>query len=110
MANAVRKLMLEQCICNSMALWYTVNMKRKQLWVDLQDEEAAGIVMRRYGCESESAAFRLAVRVLAESPVLQVNVPASPTHARRSPKYGDARIVAGKKSGDPTWKRQVKTK
>jgi hypothetical protein len=56
------------------------------IWVDEADEQAAAIIRRRYGCESESAAFRLAVRTLAMSPRLVVEQPPRPKHARRSPK------------------------
>lgn len=66
-------------------------MKRKMLWVDAQDEKAATAIMRLYGCESESAAFRLAVRVLSESPKLQISLPPPPKHARSSPKFKTAR-------------------
>jgi hypothetical protein len=62
-------------------------MKRKMLWVDTQDEEAAKAIMQLYGCKSESAAFRLAVRVLAKSPVIEIPPIPQPKHARPSPKY-----------------------
>lgn len=61
----------------------TVVMKRKTFWVAPEDEQALSIIQQRYGCESESQALRLAVRVLASSPMLQVDVPPPPKHARK---------------------------
>lgn len=63
-------------------------MKRKSFWLDTEDEQALSIIQRRYGCESESQALRLAVRVLAASPMLEVRLPSTPKHARPSPKEG----------------------
>ncbi len=64
-----------------------MTMKRKMLWLDdVMDAEAIQIIKERYGCESESQAMRLALRVLAASPVLQIDLPQKPTHARPSPK------------------------
>jgi Arc/MetJ family transcription regulator len=62
-------------------------MKRKMLWLDEEIDAAAIQTIRtRYGVESESAAMRLALRVLANSPMLTLDLPERPTHARRSPK------------------------
>jgi hypothetical protein len=62
-------------------------MKRKMLWLDEElDFQAIQIIKERYGCESESQAMRLALRVLAASPMLHLELPAKPTHARPSPK------------------------
>ena len=65
-------------------------MKRKMLWLDEKiDREAIQIIKERYGCESESQAMRLALRVLAASPMLQIQLPETPTHARSSPKEAE---------------------
>lgn len=62
-------------------------MKRKMLWLDeALDHAAIQIIKERYGCESESQAMRLALRVLAASPMLELQLPEKPTHARPSPK------------------------
>lgn len=64
-----------------------MTMKRKMLWLDEEiDFAAIEIIKTRYGCESESQAMRLALRVLAASPMLQIELPAKPIHARPSPK------------------------
>lgn len=53
-------------------------MKRKLIWLDeVLDKEAIRIIREKYGCESDSAAMRLALRVLAASPTLQIQLPAS---------------------------------
>ena len=62
-------------------------MKRKTIWLDDEiDGKAIQIIKERYGCESESQAMRLAVRVLANSPMLEIQLPKRPKHARPSPK------------------------
>ena len=64
-----------------------MTMKRKMLWLDdVMDAEAILVIKERYGRESESQAMRLALRVLAASPMLEIQLPAKPTHARPSPK------------------------
>lgn len=64
-----------------------MTMKRKMLWLDEEiDQAAIQIIKERYGCESESQAMRLALRVLAASPMLEIQLPEKPTHARTSPK------------------------
>jgi len=48
-------------------------MKRKLLWLDEdEDYDAIRRIKARYGCESDSAAMRLALRVFAASPMLQI--------------------------------------
>jgi hypothetical protein len=61
-------------------------MKRKTFWLDEVDECALQTISERYGCESESQAMRLALRVLANSPKLEIQLPKRPKHARPSPK------------------------
>ncbi len=61
-------------------------MKRKSVWLGKADEEAIRVIKDRYGCESESQAMRLALRTLAASPPLQIQLPPKPKHARPSPK------------------------
>jgi len=64
-----------------------MTMTRKTLWVDDEiDAAAIQVIKERYGCESESQVMRLALRVLANSPMLEVQLPETPIHARRSPK------------------------
>ncbi len=67
-----------------------MTMKRKMLWLDDElDAQAIEVIKTRYGCESESQAMRLALRVLAASPMLTLELPTKPTHARPSPKELD---------------------
>jgi hypothetical protein len=61
----------------------TLGMKRKTFWVAPEDEQALETIQQRYGCESESQALRLAVRVLANSPMLALTLPPTPKHASR---------------------------
>ncbi len=69
-----------------MAMCYTVYMKRKTFWLGPEDEVALEKIRMHYGCESDSQALRLALRVLADSPRLDVILPERPVHARVSPK------------------------
>jgi hypothetical protein len=60
-------------------------MKRKLIWLDEEiDYPAIATIRRRYGAENDSAAIRLAIRILAESDHLNIELPAAPKHARRS--------------------------
>ena len=61
-------------------------MKRKTFWVAPEDEAALVLIQQRYGCESESQALRLAVRVLANSPMLALTLPPTPKHAKKAEK------------------------
>ena len=68
-------------------------MRRITLWIDERiDAEAIQTIVQRYGCESESAAMRLALRVLADSPMLEIQAPPRPKHARRSPKLTNEEV------------------
>jgi hypothetical protein len=58
-------------------------MKQRLIWLGPEDEDALRILVQRYGCESVSQAIRLAIRVLAASPILQVDLPPTPKHARK---------------------------
>ena len=67
--------------------------KQILLWIDEEiDSQAIQIIKERYGCESESAAMRLALRVLAASPMLEIQPIPRPTHARRSPKLTNEEV------------------
>lgn len=67
-----------------------MTMKRATVWLDDQiDAQAIADIKQRYGCESDAAAMRLALRVLAASPRILIEPPETPTHARRSPKLAD---------------------
>ncbi len=46
-----------------------------------RDLKAIAILRERYGCESDSAAVRLALRVLAASPMLEI-AKGKPTYER----------------------------
>ena len=62
-------------------------MKQKLIWLDeALDFAAIETIKRRYGSESDSAAIRLALRVLAESERLIIELPPRPKHARRGTK------------------------
>jgi|GEM_PF-4293766 len=51
-------------------------MKRKLIWLDeVIDQEAIRIIREKYGCQTDSAAMRLALRTLASSPTLQIQRP-----------------------------------
>jgi len=64
-----------------------MTMKRFTVWLDeAVDAQAILDIKQRYGCESDATAIRLALRVLAASPMLTIQPPAPPPHARRSPK------------------------
>jgi hypothetical protein len=56
--------------------WYTrameVHKRRKGVWLDERDEAAIAQIQQYFGCESESAAVRLALRVLAQNPHLRI--------------------------------------
>ena len=68
------------------------DMRRKGIWLGPQDQAAIDVIRERYGCDTESMAVRLALRVLAASPMLTiagseataVGYPPRPLHARRS--------------------------
>ena len=70
------------------------DMKRKGIWLGPQDQAAIDVIRDRYGCDTESMAVRLALRVLASSPMLTlagdltVDCPPRPVHARRSARPG----------------------
>jgi len=44
-------------------------MKRKGLYLDVQDEQLLATIMAQYGCVSESQAVRLALRALVARPL-----------------------------------------
>lgn len=56
--------------------WYTrameVHKRRKGVWLDERDEAAIAQIQQCFGCESESAAVRLALRILAQNPHLRI--------------------------------------
>ena len=73
-----------------------MTMKRTTIWLDDEiDAQAIQTISVRYGCESGSQAMRLALRVLANSPILEIQLPERPRHAQR-PSQADptAAIVA----------------
>lgn len=65
-------------------------MKQRMFWLGPEEDEALRIISARYGCESESQALRLALRVLAASPILTVSLPPPPKHARKPKKEPQA--------------------
>lgn len=50
--------------------------QKKLVILEPEDTQAIATIKARYGCESDSQAIRLAVRVLAASPMLTVPLPA----------------------------------
>ena len=60
-------------------------MNRTSVFVGPEDRAAIEIIKQRYGVATESDAIRLALRVLAASPMLKIELPARPKHAHRSP-------------------------
>lgn len=65
-------------------------MKQQAFWLGPDEDEAVRVIMARYGCESKSQALRLALRVVAASPMLTVSLPPTPPHARHSRKEEQA--------------------
>jgi len=61
-------------------------MQRTTIFLGDEDREAIQTISRRYGLATESDAIRLAVRVLAASPHLTIELPPRPKHARRAKK------------------------
>ena len=59
-------------------------MKSKLFKLSEQSEGDIATIMRRYGCETEAQAVRLALRVLAESERLDIVLPATPKHGHRT--------------------------
>lgn len=49
--------------------------QKKLVILEPEDMQAVATIKTRYGCESDSQAIRLAVRVLAASPMLTVALP-----------------------------------
>jgi Arc/MetJ family transcription regulator len=49
-----------------MALCYTSAMKKTTVYLDESDYEALALIQEHYGTKSESAALRLALRMLAD--------------------------------------------
>lgn len=58
-------------------------MKQRLIWLGPEDEDALRVIAERYSCESMSQAVRLAIRVLAASSMLQIDLPPTPKHARK---------------------------
>ena len=50
-------------------------MKQKTFWLDTIDDEAIATIQHRYGCESQSQAIRMAVRIVAASEKIEVSRP-----------------------------------
>lgn len=57
--------------------------EKKLLRLAPDDLNALATIKARYGCESDSQAMRLALRVLAASPPLTVTLPARPKKETR---------------------------
>ena len=57
-------------------------MKRKMIWVDEEDLKAVALVQQRFGCESESQAWRMAVRWMAAVGKVDVQLPPVSKHSK----------------------------
>ena len=69
-----------------MVMCYTSSMrKRTTIWLDEVDRAALRTIRERYGVASDSDAIRLAVRLLAESKRVNVEVNVE-TEVKRIPK------------------------
>lgn len=66
-------------------------MKRKMLWISEEDQEAIGVIARRYGLESDSSVMRLALRVLAAAPMLRIALPERRRRSSAAPKPEEKR-------------------
>lgn len=47
-------------------------MRRRAFWMTADDEQAMAVIRDRYGVETDTGALRLALRILAASPMLTV--------------------------------------
>ncbi|MEO6061766.1 MAG: hypothetical protein ABIQ99_07505 [Thermoflexales bacterium] len=67
-------------------------MKQKNVWIDEDDERSIALIRQRYGCESESQAVRLAIRIAARGKLQPIPSTAAPARAgirkSRRPLYG----------------------
>jgi len=61
-------------------------MDRTSVFIGPEDRAAIEIIKQRYGVATEADAIRLALRVLAASPMLQIELPPRPKHAHRTPR------------------------
>ena len=59
---------------------------RTSVFVGPEDRAAMEVIQPRYGVATEADAIRLALRVLAASPMLEIKLPPRPKQAHRSPK------------------------
>ena len=55
-----------------MALWYNTRMKRTTIYLDDADRVAIKVIRERYGMDTDSAAIRFSLRVIADAAYLQV--------------------------------------
>jgi len=61
-------------------------MDRTTVLVGPEDRAAIEVIQPRYGVATEADAIRLALRVLAASPLLEIELPPRPQQAHRSPR------------------------
>ena len=61
-------------------------MKPKLFRLSEDSERDIATIMERYACESTTQAVRLALRILAQCERLDVVLPETPKHGRRTPK------------------------
>jgi hypothetical protein len=64
------------------AILFGMAMKRKMIWVDEEDQNAVTLIRQRFGCESESQAWRMAVRWLAAADKAEVQLPPVSKHSK----------------------------
>ena len=67
-------------------LGYTTCMDRTTVLVGPEDRAAIEVIQPRYGVATEADAIRLALRVRAARPLLEIELPPRPQQAHRSPR------------------------
>lgn len=68
-------------------------MTRKMIWVDEEDKQAIAIIKQRYGCESESQAWRMAARWLAAADRVPIKLPPVSKHSKTKKTPKDLRGI-----------------
>jgi len=83
-------------------LWYTIDMNRTNVFVGPEDRAAIEIIQQRDGVATESDALRLALRVLAASPMLRSSCPHAPNTLIARPRSRAAQpILDGRRKYRP---------
>ena len=68
-------------------------MKQKSFWFDETDDIAISTIQQRYGCESQSQAVRMAVRMLAMADKLNLQLPLVSKYSKTRKQYRSLRGI-----------------